>query len=228
MEKIRIRIRNTGFYQRNILRDMRPGATSCLACWAMRTNKLKQCTVRGKICCTGLTRAAKAGQKSLVPARRAQRTNQERNPFLCTLLLPQFQHSARTTPLQSPCFLHTAPSTPSPNQNAQDDYLPLLKDKERRTIYKTKERVRDERELELENKQLTLVPHYQSSGENSKQQFPEKELPGHSPNFHIHVFVSDLYIPTIDLLILLQEKCGPVLGIYSINSSQTHECGNCD
>jgi hypothetical protein len=35
--------------------------------------------------------------------------------------------------------------------------------------------------------------------ENSKQLFPEKELPGHSPNFHIHVSVSDLYIPTIDL-----------------------------
>jgi hypothetical protein len=31
---------------------------------------------------------------------------------------------------------------------------------------------------------------------------------GHSPNFHIHVPVSDLYIPTIDLLILLQENMG--------------------
>jgi hypothetical protein len=28
------------------------------------------------------------------------------------------------------------------------------------------------------------------------------------------VSVSDLYIPTIDLPILLQEICGPVLGIY--------------
>ncbi len=33
-------------------------------------------------------------------------------------------------------------------------------------------------------------------------------------NFHIHVSVSDLYIPTIDLPILLQEICGPILGIY--------------
>jgi hypothetical protein len=33
--------------------------------------------------------------------------------------------------------------------------------------------------------------------ENSKQIFPEKELRGHSPNFHIHVSVSDLYIPRI-------------------------------
>jgi hypothetical protein len=32
--------------------------------------------------------------------------------------------------------------------------------------------------------------------------FPEKELHGHSPYFHIPVSVSDLYIPTIDLPIL--------------------------
>jgi hypothetical protein len=42
--------------------------------------------------------------------------------------------------------------------------------------------------------------------ENSKQIFPEKELRGLSPNFHIHVSVSDLYIPTIGLPILLQEN----------------------
>jgi hypothetical protein len=41
--------------------------------------------------------------------------------------------------------------------------------------------------------------------ENWKQIFPEKELRGHSPNFHIHVSISDLYIPTIDLPILLQD-----------------------
>ena len=33
------------------------------------------------------------------------------------------------------------------------------------------------------------------SAENLKQIFPEKEHRGHSPNFHIHVSVSDLYIP---------------------------------
>jgi hypothetical protein len=49
--------------------------------------------------------------------------------------------------------------------------------------------------------------------ESLKQIFPEKELRGHSPNFHIHVLVSDLYIPTMDLPILLQEICGPILGI---------------
>jgi hypothetical protein len=42
--------------------------------------------------------------------------------------------------------------------------------------------------------------------ENSKQIFPEKELPGLSPIFHIHVSVSDLHIPTIGLPILLQEN----------------------
>jgi hypothetical protein len=36
-----------------------------------------------------------------------------------------------------------------------------------------------------------------------KQISQEKELRGLSPNFHIHVSVSDLYIPTIDLPILL-------------------------
>ncbi len=50
-----------------------------------------------------------------------------------------------------------------------------------------------------------------------KNIFPEKELRGHSPNCHIHVSVSDLlytYIPRIDLPILLQEICDPILGKY--------------
>ncbi len=54
--------------------------------------------------------------------------------------------------------------------------------------------------------------------ENSKQILPEKELHGHNPNFHIHVSVSDLYIPTIDLTILLQEICGPTLGLHIYKS----------
>jgi hypothetical protein len=33
---------------------------------------------------------------------------------------------------------------------------------------------------------------------NLKQIFLEKEYRGLSPNFHIHVSVSELYIPTID------------------------------
>jgi hypothetical protein len=64
--------------------------------------------------------------------------------------------------------------------------------------------------------------------ENSKQIFLEKELRGHSPNFHINVSVSELYITTIDLPDLPQEICGQILGILYKNRSQTHECGNWD
>jgi hypothetical protein len=55
---------------------------------------------------------------------------------------------------------------------------------------------------------LTCVFMQSPYTENSKQIFPEKELRGHSSNFHIHVSESDLYISTIDLPILLQEICG--------------------
>jgi hypothetical protein len=44
-----------------------------------------------------------------------------------------------------------------------------------------------------------------------KQIFPEKEYRGLSPNFHIHASVSDLYIPTIGLPILLEEICRTIL-----------------
>jgi hypothetical protein len=61
-------------------------------------------------------------------------------------------------------------------------------------------------------KRDTLQRH---NSETSKQIFPEKELCGLSPNFHIHVSVSDLYIPPVGLPILLQENmCVPILGIY--------------
>jgi hypothetical protein len=62
--------------------------------------------------------------------------------------------------------------------------------------------------------------------ENSKQLFPEKELHGPSPNFHIHVPVSDLYIPTFDLPILLQKYADQ--SWENIIGSQTHEYGNWD
>ncbi len=44
--------------------------------------------VREKIFCTGPTRAAKAEQKSLVPALKAQQTNQEKTPLICPLWVP--------------------------------------------------------------------------------------------------------------------------------------------
>ncbi len=46
--------------------------------------------------------------------------------------------------------------------------------------------------------------------------FPEKELRGLSPNFYIHVSVSDLYNPTF----------GPPTDQRNINHSQKHECRN--
>jgi hypothetical protein len=52
------------------------------------------------------------------------------------------------------------------------------------------------------------------NAENLKQIFPEKEYRGLSPNFHIHVSVNELYIPTMGLPFLLKEICGPILGIY--------------
>jgi hypothetical protein len=62
--------------------------------------------------------------------------------------------------------------------------------------------------------------------ENSKHIFPEKELRGLSPGFHIHVSMSDLYIPRIGLLILLQENMDR--SWEYINRSQTHKYGNLD
>ncbi len=56
---------------------------------------------------------------------------------------------------------------------------------------------------------LRLVWHY-----TAKNLYRKFETNIHSPNFHIHVSVSDLYIPTIDLPILLHEICGPILRIY--------------
>jgi hypothetical protein len=52
------------------------------------------------------------------------------------------------------------------------------------------------------------------NAENLKQIFPEQKYQGLSPNFHIHVSVSELYIPTIGLHFLLEEICGPILEIY--------------
>jgi hypothetical protein len=46
-----------------------------------------------------------------------------------------------------------------------------------------------------------------------KQIFPEKEYRSLSPNFHIYVSVSELYIPTMGLPFLPEEICGLYLGI---------------
>jgi hypothetical protein len=52
------------------------------------------------------------------------------------------------------------------------------------------------------------------NAENFKQIFPEKEYRGLSPNFHIHVSVSELYIPKMGLPFLLEEIYRPILEIY--------------
>ncbi len=52
-------------------------------CWAMGTNTVKRCAMSKIIFCTGLTRVAKEGSKSIVPARRTQWTNQGRTPIIC-------------------------------------------------------------------------------------------------------------------------------------------------
>ncbi len=44
--------------------------------------------------------------------------------------------------------------------------------------------------------------------------FPEKELRGLSPNFHIHVSVSDLFYPTISPVIFQQQHMQPDRGKY--------------
>ncbi len=59
--------------------------------------------------------------------------------------------------------------------------------------------------------------------ENLKQ----RNIAASVPNIYIHVSASYLFIPTIDLPILLQEICGPILGIYK-SLSDTRDCGNWD
>ena len=62
---------------------------------------------------------------------------------------------------------------------------------------------------------LQLDPTLQrQNAENLKQIFPEKEYRDLSPNLHIHVSVSELYIPAMGLPFLLEEICGPILGLY--------------
>jgi hypothetical protein len=56
----------------------------------------------------------------------------------------------------------------------------------------------------LTQSQNLHAPHCKNQYRKFETNILRKELRGHSPNFHLHVSVSDLYIPTIDLPILLQ------------------------
>ncbi len=62
---------------------------------------------------------------------------------------------------------------------------------------------------------LCLAPHTaKTKCRKFEKNIPGKENRGLSPNFHIHAPVSELYIPTMGLPFLLEEICGPILGIY--------------
>ncbi len=80
--------------QRRILRDRRPSTTACqlAARWEQRIEIVYS---EEKKFCTWPTRAAKAGQKYLVPARQAQRTNQGRTSFVYTILVPIYGQNAK-------------------------------------------------------------------------------------------------------------------------------------
>ncbi len=75
---------------------------------------------------------------------------------------------------------------------------------------------------------ISLQPetHLQSAKDERKSicVFPEKELRGLSPNFHIYVSESDFYIHRNGPF--LQEKADQ--SWKYINRSQTHQCGNWD
>ncbi len=64
-------------YQRHMLRDRRSSTAACLSLLGDGNKGIEIVYGEEKntVFCTGPTRAAKAEQKSLVPARQAQRTN---------------------------------------------------------------------------------------------------------------------------------------------------------
>jgi hypothetical protein len=77
-------------------KDRRPRTTACPACCSIGTRKAKKCKVMKILFYTGL-RAANAGQNSIVPTRRAQRTQPGKDPFYMNSRsphVPQFQQSA--------------------------------------------------------------------------------------------------------------------------------------
>jgi hypothetical protein len=68
------------------------------------------------------------------------------------------------------------------------------------------------------------VPSVLYCKENPIYVFSEKKLRGLSPNFHIHVYVSDLYIFPRSVHLFSCSRIGrPLVGMY-INRSPKHEC----
>ncbi len=95
-----------GFFPETQLRDRRPNTAACPAWCAMGIKELKQCTLYSeeKIFCARPPRAAKAEQKSLVPAWQANEPTKGGPLFHLYSLSPhssQFQQTAGATPLSS-------------------------------------------------------------------------------------------------------------------------------
>jgi hypothetical protein len=68
-------------------KDTETGYPARLPARVLGDGGLIKCTVRKIIFFTKLTRTAKAGQKSIVPAPRVQRTNQGKTPIIGPLSL---------------------------------------------------------------------------------------------------------------------------------------------
>ncbi len=66
---------------------------------------------------------------------------------------------------------------------------------------------------------------HRQNAENLKQIFQEKEYRGLSPNFLIHVSVSELYIPAMGLPVLLEKIYRLILGIYKSLRHMNEEIG---
>ena len=84
-----------------VLKDRRPSAAACPACWAMWTKELKQCTVRKTYSVLG--RLEQQGQNKNLLYRHDRPNKPTKEGPLSFILFeshsPQFQQSAGATPL---------------------------------------------------------------------------------------------------------------------------------
>ncbi len=73
-----------------------------------------------------------------------------------------------------------------------------------------------EKGINLSGGQKQRVRDYTAKKQYRKceRNIPRKRIVQSQSHFQIHVSVSDLYSPVIDLPILCRQICGPILGIY--------------
>jgi hypothetical protein len=79
---------------------------------------------------------------------------------------------------------------------------------------------------------VPIFPRYRYNAKSQYRKFetniPRKGLRGHSPNFHIHVSLSDLHVyshnQSVCLFFCCMKICGPILGIYK-SLTVTFFCG---